>query len=310
MGADSLVRSLFFGPGPALEWCRSARETGGLLEEVWAEGGALLDLDARRLTFFQRHIPYHPELRRFLLPLMQTNWPGWELRWANRGVVELAELLGQDVSIQLSATENWWYEPPKMENPPEFIQTLLTLREPGGVRDLGFWDSLTNLLAMGPCLFDSIEDWPLADVTSRESLEETLIDIEEGAYLDRVERRMSAWSLCGSHERHQDIFRSRWPGWTIDFHHEGLPGQFARSSRDPAQVSLGENGILRQIVGLLTEDTTFEPRDFLDHLRARGEEIEWVHPDFLKTDPPAIVGDERASLLARSIADYRRSRPG
>ena len=307
-GADNFVSFVFFGPEGAAEFIRSNREVKVLLDEVWAEAGAILNFDARRFTFYQWGQDLHPELRQILLPLMRTNWPGWDLRWAFGEIFEIAESLGFDpTACEAKDIDNdRYFEWAELTNPPEDYLSLVTIRDSSGLRDLGFQDPMSSLLAEGPGLLEAIRNWPAINLANRVKMQ----FLEEGVWINPTERHLSWWAINSNKpDRRREIIQARWPGWTVEVHHEGLPGHWARSGRDPAAVSVGEEGILREITRLLLGTSVFDSQRFLDQFKSQREEIEQVHPDFLNVPRPTSSVDDRTAILTRSIAEYRRTRP-
>ena len=67
--ANTLPRDLFWGPEHAVAFIRLQRavDESGWLDDVWAEGGALLDLDRKRcLLYGGEDILYDVPLRRII----------------------------------------------------------------------------------------------------------------------------------------------------------------------------------------------------------------------------------------------------
>src|SRR5437868_3224543 len=77
--ANTLARDLFWGQSYAEAFIRAQQRVndGSWLNDVWAEGGVVLDHDARTLLFFGgEDIYYEVPLRRVYLRLMQIVWSG------------------------------------------------------------------------------------------------------------------------------------------------------------------------------------------------------------------------------------------
>lgn len=95
--ANRLDAELFWGPEMAREFIEQREDHGRWLDEVWCEGAALLDFDARVLLFFGgEDTLYDLPSRRAHLALMTVNWPGWRILWAHKGIVSIADYLEVD----------------------------------------------------------------------------------------------------------------------------------------------------------------------------------------------------------------------
>ena len=94
--ANTLPRDLFWGPDHAEAFIRLQRPAGNedLLDTVWAEGGAVIDLPNRTFLFYGgEDIPFDVPLRRLYLKLVAAVWRNWKIQWAYEGIVDIAEYL-------------------------------------------------------------------------------------------------------------------------------------------------------------------------------------------------------------------------
>ena len=106
--AYTLPVSLFWGEQYAIRFIELQKQVDetGWLDDKWAEGGAVLDLERRVLLFYGgSDILYDVPLRNVLLGLMKNNWPGWEIRWAHEGIADLAAYVGYPTDKVLSVRE-------------------------------------------------------------------------------------------------------------------------------------------------------------------------------------------------------------
>ena len=304
-GGDYVVRSTFFGPEPALDYCESLEPVDYLLDDVWCEGAVLLDLDSNELVFYQQHTGYHPEVRKHLLPLMQYAWPGWELRWAIGGIVEIATLLGNDLEQVRCIEDGDAHEAiPNWDDPLEWVSSILTIQSRGVAIDYCLPFCALGPLMTGPDVIDVLRrrassSWTLADLKD---------DWESGANIDVDHGDISIWFLTSMDQERIERLRRQWPGWTIVRHDEGLPGQLERSGRDPAIGQIGEEAAIREIICLLFEADSFDPGRFLEHLESAGEEIQYVNPGFLKADKPIGEAGRKRAIFDRAVAEYREYR--
>jgi hypothetical protein len=67
------------------------------LDRDSCDGAALVDWDARRLTWFETgHLDQEPAERRIYARLLQQTWPDWQIQYAAEGVLTIAGELGLD----------------------------------------------------------------------------------------------------------------------------------------------------------------------------------------------------------------------
>ena len=96
-GALSLAQDIFWGPDETTRFIRSLQAADGLLDQDSCGGAALVDWDARRLTWFETdHLEQEPVERRIYARLLQQTWPDWEIHYAADGILTIADELGMD----------------------------------------------------------------------------------------------------------------------------------------------------------------------------------------------------------------------
>jgi hypothetical protein len=239
-------------------------ERDHLLNDAWSEGSVLVDRDAKLLLFYVEHGPLcdNAGLRRAWLALMQEDWPGWTIRWAYQAMGEIADHLGID-RAELGENDTTKV-PPTIKSVIQHLgvayyvmnthvtieeyrlnaiktpysdlwdspscEGVLTIRfADGRITDFsGCWD-VNKLLCLGPDLVGE-----LADRAGHSLPNEFYAD--SGAFIDITTNRISFWPP--PHNLDLGFVRGIWPGFDIQCHDEGLPGQAAQSGRDPDSVRL------------------------------------------------------------------------
>jgi hypothetical protein len=261
------------------------------------------------MLFFVADIRYHPGLRRYFLPLLRHNWPGWEVRWADQGIVDVALYLGIDpAEVRDEEVEGHRLEKAELGAAPEFIESLITIGRRGDAADYGFEEGLTNILAWGPELIDLLPG--RAQVPLREDE-----DLEGGALLDPARREMWVWWSGGEDDRRVGRIADLWPGWTVRRHNEGLRKHVELSGRDATRLDIDEAEAIQRIVALLSEDNSFDPREALRGIVGDGSEAGvQVGRGFFRDDRPEFDAGAKEEILRRTIAAFRMragvNRPG
>ena len=100
--ANTLDAELFWGPDVARAFIAQRDPVGDdhWLDDVWCEGAALLDIDTKTLTFFGgEDMNYDAAYRNAGLAMLRKAWPGWQVNWAYRGLIDIAEPLGIDPEV-------------------------------------------------------------------------------------------------------------------------------------------------------------------------------------------------------------------
>lgn len=207
--ANRLDVELFWGPADALrfiEQCGPA-EPSAWLDEVWCEGAALVDLDHRVLLFFGgEDALWDIPLRRAHLSLMAETWPGWDIRWADEGIVSLGTYLGLPRETFLDADRNARDSFKVLNEYPEDNLTLLTVTA-AGTTTAGRVYGEAEALEGGPGSLDDV-----IGLEGARALEWTGEMPTGGLHLDFDRRTLAFW---WAHDTPaiEDRVADAWPGW-------------------------------------------------------------------------------------------------
>src|SRR5262245_39783524 len=256
-GALSIPAVLVAGPEATISYVRNLTPDDELLDDVWAEGGMLLQVDRRELRFFGGVEIYRkPYLRRLLLRALRALWEGWSVEWARHGIADLALSLGWEVSRVLDTEADGVKllqstEPLLNEEDVQITQELksahsvFSVRWPSGdSSDYLLVPSMTSALSLGPHLLQLVAGKPSTTLPSEDDL-----DLPgEGACLD-VSAQVLWLSEFGEFDpRDVPAIARRWPGWQVDGHVEGLVRQVELSGRDPAPLMVPQERALHELV--------------------------------------------------------------
>ena len=93
-----MLDALAFGPDFALRYIRSHRlcAKDEWTDPVWADGGAVVDVDRRRLLFFGDELMTTMAERRAMLGVLALTWPDYSVGWAYGGTDEMVAYLDAD----------------------------------------------------------------------------------------------------------------------------------------------------------------------------------------------------------------------
>ena len=239
-GAERLPALLAAGPAAALAHARAARREERLLADVWAEGGAVFALEARRLLFFADALWIG--LRHALLAEVGRAWPGWAVAWAPRGVLSLAEAAGLPPdglvtpSRDLERLERWR----PVEIPPHAPaaaasgvaarwRTAALVRTPAGLASYTVLAlSALHLAAFGERALAQLPERAVPGLPAPAAGREW----DGGSLLYDLPRRTLTLSHQDPLTYHPDFhawLARTWPGWQVDVHHLGVPEQLARA---------------------------------------------------------------------------------
>lgn len=94
-----ILDALIGGPELALRYARSLRQCAPneWVDPLWADGGAVVDLDRRRVLFFGDELMVDMAERRAMMHVLAAVWPDYAICWAYDGTAELARYVGAEL---------------------------------------------------------------------------------------------------------------------------------------------------------------------------------------------------------------------
>jgi hypothetical protein len=205
-GGCRIVDALIGGPEFALRYAASLRqcERNEWCPATWADGGAIVDLDAHKVLFFGDSLMFDMNERRALMHALATVWTGYEIHWAYDGTEELARYVGVELP-----PDPWSREPNlKLARGRNHLCHLISVVDADG--QLRFWPLWWHLSKAwhGPALLDKLPGPGIRRIK--------LGKIPEGgAHIDVRRKTLGAWQTADT----MGFFHALselWPGWRTE----------------------------------------------------------------------------------------------
>ncbi|MFI5530567.1 hypothetical protein ACIA8O_18700 [Kitasatospora sp. NPDC051853] len=224
------------GPDVLLASLPRLKQDGWWLDEIHAQGGAVVDLARKVLMLFVWEGP-STELRHraATLELLAEAWPGWEVRWLYQGQSALLTYAGRDPAEARRDHDRIY--PEELLAPGD---EDLEREDPGGVvitfpggRSHITSDVSDHPLREGPALLDRLADAPEHGTVR--------LHTASGIHLDPERRELGWW--CAYFTPQADEVPMLWPGWTVEFwqddwqaHVRASGGLFSPAPFDPDEA--------------------------------------------------------------------------
>jgi CubicO group peptidase (beta-lactamase class C family) len=307
--ANTLPEVLFWGPEHALSFIeRQTRvdESGpGWLDEVWAEGGALLDLEKRKLLFYGgEDILLDVPLRNLFLRLMEKIWPGWEIIWAYEGILDLATYVGYPQETLLAEREVYTCDR-SLAPPPARDWTDLIASVQFAGDDLLLFPldgQLDSYLFNGPALINGINK--SYGYRSFVLSEWTEVFPAAGFHIDVTRKRIDIWHAKAL-EAVLTRLQSIWPGWEIIDHGGGYEAQVKRTGGALKLQTADEHHLLDRLQHMLLENSAANPVKAVTYFARKeaeaGKAVE-INPYALKYDTYRLPGELKAELWNAAVS--------
>lgn len=248
-----ILDGLVAGPEHAVRYIRSFRECdkNGWTDPLWADGGAVVDLDRHRLLFFGDELMVGLSERRALLTALDMVWQDYAIGWAYDGTVELANYVGLDLP------DSWDLEP-----------LLRLVEDPDGVCHVVSVAGADGRLRL----------WPLCWPLGKESVTPAMLDLlpgrgvrrltlgtlpAGGVHIDVSRKTVGAWQTIDAMGLFQALPKA-WAGWQVQCWQDHLEEQLTQC-----------RGALR--VPALDVVAGIDNTQAWIHARVFGRR--WVHPD-------------------------------
>jgi len=302
--ANTIDRDLIWGPDHAIAFVRAQQPTAEWLDDVWCEGGALVDLPRRLLLLFGgEDIRFDVLSHRLTLALMRRAWQGWEVRWAFEGLGDVVDYLGPRALVRSGRPD----DEPRGDLPVggPWTQSVLSVRGAGGALSLVACDvDACDIVEYPPSVVDRLVGHgaitlPLHGAGAPSS----------GAHLDVAARRVHLWAAGFCQDLSDQVAR-RWIGWELVHHGADFESQIALTEGALTMTAARQEEVEREIATYLLGSSTFDPAKTLSALRAaRPDASIEVNPPFFTHRPHEVPADERARMLTRILAGLPRQ-PG
>lgn len=227
-GAHALDRALAPGLEAAMRYLETQKAipperlvedpTAGWLDDVWAEGGALVDVRARRVLYFTARDDDVLAFQRVTLLVLGRTFPGWSIDYAFDGLGDLASELGFDVSV----VRDVFPHPVPVEDRLAALDDddeddavdVLTVRHGPGRTDVYPLSRQTggHLGWLGPTLLAELPAPPEHPVLR--------VPPVSGLHLDVPDRSVGAWTAVAQPGLRAALPQI-WSGWRTDFWRDG-----------------------------------------------------------------------------------------
>jgi hypothetical protein len=305
--ANTIDRDLFWGPDHAIAYVRAQKPTTEWLDDVWCEGGALVDVPRRTLLFFGGEgIRWDVLRHRLTIALMQCVWRGWTVRWAFEGLGDVVDYLGVSRALVRSGRPDDEYEPHDHFFGDPCVRSVISMRGADGRLSLATCSvNASDLASFTPPIVERLAGGHNT-ITLPLHGEDAL---SSGAHLDVAARRIHLWEADFCQDLRERLAR-RWGGWHLVHHGAEFESQLALTDGGLTLTPPSQDEVTSEIVSFLLRSSKFDPTELLSRMSAAqpGATIE-VNPHFFTYHPRELPEDERARVLTHALAGLPRQ-PG
>lgn len=300
--ANTLPRDLFWGPSYGTAFARSQQKVGAseLLDEVWGEGGAVINSDKQLLLLFGgEDIAYDVPLRRLYLRLLANTWPGWQVQWAYEGVCDLADSIGVPRQQVLTKRESVASSRFIIAEPLEWAESIASLKLLRG-RLLLFpiQASPREWLCAGPDILESNRMGGVSEYQMKGFM------TGGGFHIDEVRQSIELWTTSDAANIVQRV-SDAWSGWKTTWYQDQFEFQVNRTDGRFQVEASSEDELLHRVREMLLMEEKDGAVDrfltMMDRITQDGQEITDVNPRALRDARLSLSSDVRARMIDDAI---------
>ncbi len=285
-----------------------AVDESGWLDDVWAEGGALLDLERKDLLLYGGQDLLHDvPLHRTYLELLAQVWNGWTVRWAYEGIADLADGVGYARARVLAQSDQGCTDgtltPPEQKDWTDLVASVHFAD--GTIRLYPLAGDVASYLSAGPKLTANLR----ADAgLPRLLLDEWTTEFPSGGFhLDLSAKRLEFWIARDEPDLGNRV-AGAWPGWETQWHLDHYEVQLERT-KGLLRFSLPDRpALLNRCRQMLLWEPTTSPLNTMKWLTERdlatakqqGLEVR-VNPLVWRDDRLELSRPERLAVLETAM---------
>jgi hypothetical protein len=302
-GATEIARDIFWGPERTLSMIEGCEPASSWLDEVWCEGAVMVDCDHERLLFFGgRALEHNLPLQNIYLRMIAHHWPGWEIRWAHNGILDIARYVGVDPG-QIIVRDRDYEKSPKLGRlgnlrrlGPSERGVWFTVRDASGrLVDNYFKDVMQHLLLAGPALIDRFPKRLIDPIPPEER-------VKGGAWIDVAQKELIFWRADSVPDLERR-FGASWRGWSVRRQTQGWQTQLELSGRTAPELRTDPAKLVGDVINILLAESAFHPKNVLQQMMHLHDERALMHPYLLNEHVRVVPSrQEKMRLLGEVVA--------
>lgn len=264
--ANTLPNDLFWGEAYALKFIEmQARvDESGWLDDVWAEGGAVLDLKRKKLILYGgEEIQYDIPLRNLYLKLMSNTWHGWDIQWAHRGIVDLATYVGYPKEKVVTGAKDDRNDislaPPEEKN---WVNTVASVKfSDNELLLFPLCAEVDVYLSYGPELIKNIDK---SNGYKSISLDEWSMEFPTGGFhMDLGSKRLAFWHAHDMPNKPQELHLD-WSDWEVIDHYSDYETQYICTNGMLKFKETSQHDLLEKLKRILLKESS-NPLDTVEY---------------------------------------------
>lgn len=211
-----MLDALIAGPEMAKRYVLGQQAVSFWTDELWADGGLVLDLVQRRLLFFGEELMSTMNERRAMFELLAIVWPGFSIRWLYDGTAEVASYVGASFSLRDKPSQP---ELKLVSDITKLHHLVTVFGADGQLRVWPLWWG-SNAAWHGPNLLRMLPG------AGRDAVKLGIVP-ESGVHVDERSKTLGVW-MTTSVPGLTRWLAGLWPGWRVELWDDRYEEQLLR----------------------------------------------------------------------------------
>lgn len=287
--ANLIVNDLLLGPSKYIDFVKQFDKTDELINEPWIEGCVLVNMESKRLLFWEIEQLFEFTLREKYLNKLKKIWKEWKIEFLEKEMYDIENILKIDyTSIQKKSFTKIKIEEIINNTVHDYVSCLVIFKRQNKI-DLKkiYTGSDEQLSLLGKQIISVLENKPSSKLIKESDIEVSniiLIDCDNNLLFINQ-------NITGLKDELIDL----WTGWQIEVGNFGYINLLKKIGHDTTSLQMNENEILERIKDISNYKDDFDPLKVAKRITETDEDIKF-YPNFFENIKPKKTIWERIRI--------------
>jgi len=277
--ANLITNDLLLGTRKFIEFIKQFDKQERLINEPWLEGCVLVDLDTKKLIFWEIEQLFEYSVKQEYIRNLKKKWPGWQVTFAEKEMYDIEN------ELEIDYTKNQDKDLGRMQieglindTIDEYISCLIIIKKENNFKLKKLYTGSDEQIALlGEQIINILEDkpsYPLIKETEIDIWNIILINIDnKSLYINQ--------SITGLKEELVDL----WAGWEIEVGNFGYINLLEKAGYETNELRMKKSEIDERMKEILNYKDDFNPLKTFERILESGKDVKF-HPNFFENIKP------------------------
>lgn len=291
--ANLIVNDLLLGAKKFINFARQFDQKDELINEPWIEGCVLIDMDSKKLLFWETEQLFEFSVRQKYLDKLEEIWSGWEITFAEKEMYDIENELNVNyTSRQEKDFEKIEIEKIINDSVDDYVSCLVIIKRDDKFELKKLYSGSDESIALlGTQLISILDSKPSEQIQTESSVDVCdilLIDCDNKTLLINQ-------NITGLENELVNI----WDGWDIEAGNFGYVNLLEKAGYDSAGIRMYEDEISERMSEIMNNKDDFDPVKTAEKILETDKYVKF-NPDFFENVKP------KKPIWERLIAKFKR----